>query len=208
MDGQVKKKLFDLERINKERDASLSSHLDRSVVTKIFPRKLEHKDVAGKEQDTGVFDFLLTHFKDGHEKVTPRNLLRFLKEVVDVVSEYYDENEDQEAHVVLVDGDYEWALFKKKCVYKAYCKAKKEYLRAISKVENEWTKYFATFLGKRGNKKVFDYAWVKSITNLDDDKVISFMAYLEHIGFLSIADPHPDPKRRTYKLPIIYMPTA
>jgi len=204
----LKKKLFDLERVNKERDASLSSYLDRAIITKVFPRIIHHKDSSGKVHDTCIFDFLLSHFKDGHNKVTPRNLLRFLKEVVDVVSEYYDENQDQEAHVLLVNGDYEWSLFKKKCVYKAYCKAKVEYLRAISKVENEWTKYFATFLGKRGNKKVFDYGWVRSITNLEEDQAVSFMAYLEHIGFLSIHEAHPDPKRRTYKLPIIYMPTA
>lgn len=204
----LKKKLFDLDSINKERSASLKSHLDKAIITKVFPKKISHKDSGGKESECCIFDFLLTHFKDGHNKVTPRNLLRFLKEVVDVASAYYEENPDQISHVKEVDGDFEWTLFKGRCVYYAYLASKKEFIRGISKVENEWTRYFATFLGKRGNKKVFDFNWIKSIVDLEEDKVISFIAYLEHIGFLTIDDPHPLPTRRTYRLPIIYMPSS
>ena len=203
----LKKKIFDFDRLNKERDTNLTNHLDKSIITKLFPRTIRHQDSSGKESECCIFDFLLTHFRDGHDKSTPRNILRFVKEVVDVSSTYYDENPDQGAHVKCIDGDYEWTLFKEKCVYSAYIASKKEFVRGISKVENEWTRYFSTFLGKRGNKKVFDFNWMKSIMNLEEDSVISFIAYLEHIGFLMIDEIHPDPKRRTYRLPIIYMPS-
>jgi len=203
----LKKKILDFDHINKERDVSLSSHLDKSVITKVFPRKLHHRDSSGKEIECCFFEFIFSHFKDGHNKVTPRNLLCFLKEVVEMSGEYYDKNPDQIAHVKLIDNDYEWTLFKEKCVYNAYLKAKTEFIRNISKVENEWTRYFSTFLGKRGNKKTFDFNWMKAIINLEDEKVISFIAYLEHIGFLMADEVHPDPKRRTYRLPMIYMQT-
>lgn len=55
-------------------------------------------------------------------------------------------------------------------------------------------------------KKTIDFNWVKSITSLSDDKVVAFIAYLDHIGFLYVTEPHPDPKKRKYRIPIIYMP--
>ena len=120
---------------------------------------------------------------------------------------YYEENPDQEVHVKKIDGDWEWELFKKKCIYEAYCRAKQEYIRNISKVSNEWTRYFSSFMGKRGNKKTVDFNWMKSIIGLDDNKLVAFIAYLYHIGFIYIVESHPDPKRRRYRIPIIYMPT-
>ena len=180
--------------------------INKALITKVFPRKIVHKDASSDESEICIFDFLLTHFKDGHGKVTPRNLLTFLKEVSISVATYYEKNPDQEVHVKNIEGDWEWELFKKRCVYEGYCKAKKVYIRNISKVSNEWTKYFSTFIGKRANKKTIDFNWVKSIIGLEDEKVIAFIAYLHHIGFLYIIEPHPDPKRRKYRIPIIYMP--
>lgn len=201
----LKKKSAVFSSIHQERDASLLERLNKAIVTKVFPRTLVHKDSTLDEKEICVFDFLLSHFKDGHEKVTPRNLLAFLKQVVETTSTYYEENPDQEVHVNEIDGDWEWELFKKKCVYEAYCKSKSGYIRNLSKVSNEWTPYFAAFIGKRGNKKTIDYNWMRNIINLDEEQVVSFLAYLNHIGFLSILEPHPDPKKRKYRIPIIYL---
>ncbi|NAW33558.1 P-loop ATPase, Sll1717 family [Halomonas alimentaria] len=203
----VRKKFFNFNSINQERDASLHEKLNKSIITKAFPRRIFHKDSSLNEVDIDIFDFLLTHFKDGHGKVTPRNLLTFLKQVVVVSATYYEENPDQEVHVKNIGGDWEWELFKARCVYGAYCKAKEEYIRNISKVGDEWTKYFATFIGRRANKKTIDFGWMKSITGLDDERVIAFIAYLDHIGFLYVIETHPDVKKRKYRVPIIYMPS-
>ena len=202
----LRKKWFDFSIINQERDASLLEKINKAIITKAFPRKITHRDHASNEAEICIFEFLLTHFVDGHSKVTPRHLLTFLKQVAVAVSTYYEENPDQEVFVNNNDGDWEWDLFKRKCVYDAYCASKIEYIRNISKVSNEWTKYFTTFIVKRGNKKTIDFNWVKSIVELDDDKVVAFIAYLNHIGFLYITEPHPDLKRRKYRIPIIYMP--
>ncbi len=203
---KIRKRLFNFSMINQERDASLLERINKALITKVFPRKIFHKDASSNETEICIFDFLLTHFKDGHGKVTPRNLLTFLKQVAIVVATYYEENPDQEVHVKNINGDWEWELFKKRCVYDAYCNSKKVYIRNISKVSNEWTKYFSTFLGKRSNKKTIDFSWVKSIIGLDDEKIVAFIVYLHHIGFLNITEPHPDPKKRKYRIPIIYMP--
>lgn len=204
----IKKRWFNFSIINQERDASLLERINKSVITKVFPRTLIHRDLSLEEREIDTFEFLLTHFKDGHGKVMPRNLLSFMKQVIITAATYYDENPDQEVHVKNISGDWEWELFKKRCVYKAYCSAKKEYVRNISKVSNEWTKYFSSFISKRGNKKTIDYNWMKSIIDLEEDKVIAFIAYLYHIGFLYIYEHHPDPKRRKYRIPIIYTPHA
>lgn len=150
---KLRKKLFNFSMINQERDASLLVRVNKALITKVFPREVLHKDASSNEASMCVFTFLLTHFKDGHGKVTPRNLLIFLKQVAIVVATYYEENPDQEVHVRNIDGDWEWDLYKKRCIYDAYCNSKREYIRNISKVSNEWTKYFSTFIGKRSNKK-------------------------------------------------------
>lgn len=204
---KIKKKLFNFSSINQERDASLMERINKAIITKVFPRKLVHKDSNFEDKEIDIFQFLLTHFKDGHDKVMPRNLLVFLKQVLITTIAYYEENPDQDVHVCNLNGDWEWELFKKKCIYEAYCRAKQEYINNIAKVNNEWTRYFALFLGKRGNKKSIDFNWMKTILNIDDEKVIAFLAYLSHIGFMYISEPHPDPKRRKYRIPIIYMPT-
>ena len=203
----IKKYLFNLSSINRERDSSLLEKVNKALVTKVFPHIVTHKDSSSEDKDIDIFEFILTHFKDGHGKVMPRNILAFLKQVIDTAARYYDENPDQEVLVVNQNGDWEWELFKKKCVYEAYCQSKISFIRNISKVSNEWTNYFSSFIGKRGNKKTIDFNWMKSIIALDDTKVIQFLAYLDHIGFLYISEPHPDPKRRKYRIPIIYMPT-
>lgn len=204
---KIKKKIFNIHKINQERDASLLERLNKAIITKVFPREITHKDGNYEDSSIDIFEFFLSHFKDGHGKVTPRNLLTFLKQMAISASTYYDENPDQEVLVKNVNGDWEWELFKKGCVYQAYCKSKVEYIRNISKVSNEWTKYFSAFIGKRGNKKTIDVNWVKSIVGLDEEKVVSFIAYLDHIGFLYITEHHPDPKKRKYRIPIIYLPT-
>ena len=110
----IKKKIFNFHSINKERDSSLLERINKALITKVFPRSLIHRDLSSEEKEIEVFDFLLTHFKDGHGKVMPRNLLTFLKQVLISVNAYYEENPDQEVHVKNVKGDWEWELFKKK----------------------------------------------------------------------------------------------
>lgn len=203
----VKKKCFNFALINQERNQSLTDRLNKSIITKVFPHKVIHKDQTSEEVEIDLFRFINTHFRDGHGKVLPRHLLTFLKQVANTSSKYYRNNPDQDVHAEEINGSWEWQLFKKRCIYEAYCDSKKEYIRNISRVENKWNNYFSVFIGKRGNKKTIDFNWVKTIVALDDQEVTDFLAYLNHIGFLYVSDAHPDPKRRKYKIPIIYMPS-
>jgi ABC-type branched-subunit amino acid transport system ATPase component len=203
----LKIRLYNFAHINQERqkDKSLLERINKATVTKIFPRKIIHKDSSSKENEIDIFTFLSTHFKDGHQKATPRNLLAFLKQVTSTMATYYEQNPDQEVHVKNIEGDWEWELFKKRCVYEAYCKVKEDYIQNISKANDQWTKYFSSFNKKRGNKKTIDFNWMKSSTDFDDDQVEAFLAYLEYIGFIYISYPNADIKRRKYRIPIIYM---
>ncbi|BCB70003.1 hypothetical protein HMEPL2_03540 [Vreelandella aquamarina] len=189
-----------------ERETSLFEKFDKSIITKLFPRDLIHYCNDKQEYvEISTFEFLSSHFLDGNNVCTPRYILIFLKEVVNQVASYYEENPDQISELVLVNNDWEWDLFKKKCVYDAYVSAKNTYVKNVGTLEGRWTKSFEVFLAKRGNKTKFDFKWIKgNIPDITEDDAIDFISFLQVIGFLKIADAHPDIKRRGYELPILY----
>ena len=200
----LKRKIFDYQSINKEREISLHEKLDKAVVSKILPREITYKNRGGKEVDINMHDFICSYFRDGNNRTTPRNLLIFLNHLYAQAADYYDNNPDQSADVIEAESGYEWKLIKKRSVISAYHSAKEEYLRNISKVDDRWSGYFATFLRKKGSKKTFNANWVKSILSIEDEEVSAFMGYLDHIGFLRTEEAHPDINKRQFSLPVIY----
>jgi hypothetical protein len=205
---KIKKIFIDYNKLNKERHSSLKEELMKLTITKVFPRKLIHKNSNCQEEEITIFDFIETHFLNAHEEPSPRNILMFLKNVNDYASSYYEENLDQEVHIINNDNIPEWKLYKKNFIYKAYIESTEDFIKNISKTEDKWTKYFSTFLKKRKKKQVFDYKWMQQQTGLSEEDTIVFFAYLVYIGFLYISENHPDEKKRKYKLPIMYMPNC
>ena len=205
---KIKKIFIDYNQLNKERHSSLKEELMKLTIIKVFPRKLIHKNSNCEEEEITIFDFIETHFLNAHQEPSPRNILMFLKQVNDYASSYYEENLDQEVHIINNDNIPEWKLYKKNFIYQAYIESTQDFTKNISKTEDKWTKYFATFLTKRRKKQVFDYTWMKQQTGLSEEDTIVFFAYLVYIGFLYISENHPDEKKRKYKLPIMYMPNC
>lgn len=189
-----------------ERETSLYGKFDKSIITKLFPRKSTHF-CASKQvhEEICTFEFINKHFLDGNDVCTPRYILTFLKEVVEHVASYYDNNPDQYSELVLVEKDFEWDLFKKNCVYDAYVSSKNIYARNIGTVETKWTQNFNVFLAKRGNKTKFDFKWLRAnIPEITEREAVDFLSFLQVIGFFKISEPHPDIKKRGYELPILY----
>lgn len=189
-----------------ERQTSLYEKFDKAIITKLFPRKLIHFCIEKQEHiEVSTFDFLSSHFLDGNNVCTPRYMLIFLKEVVNQVAAYYEENPDQVSELVLVSNDWEWDLFKMNCVYDAYVSAKNTYVKNVGTLESKWAKNFEVFLAKRGNKTKFDFKWLRgNIPDITEDDAVDFISFLQVIGFLKISDAHPDVKKRGYELPILY----
>lgn len=189
-----------------ERDQNLFGKFDKSFITKVFPRKaLHYCSNSQQKEDIDIFDFLGSHFIDGNAVCTPRYMLIFLKEVVNNVASYYEENPDQISELVLVGKDYEWDLFKKKCVYTAYVDAKDIYVKNVGTVDEKWARHFSDFTSKKGNKTKFDFKWIKShLPDVSDQDSIDFLSFLQVIGYLKISEHHSDIKKRGYELPILY----
>lgn len=189
-----------------ERYTSLFGKFDKAIITKVFPRYTIH--FCSKENELlelDIFEFIKSHFLDGNGICTPRYMLIFLKEVVNHVISYYEENPDQVSELVLVEKDFEWDLFKKYCVYQAYIAAKDIYIKNIETIDSKWTKNVNVFLAKRGNKTKFDYKWVRAnIPDISESDAVDFLSFLQVIGFLRISDSHQDIKKRGYELPILY----
>ncbi|MFY8325384.1 P-loop ATPase, Sll1717 family [Pseudoalteromonas sp. ZZD1] len=189
-----------------ERNTSLYEKCDKAIITKLFPRDSLHYCVEKQDHiEISTFDFLSGHFLDGNNVCTPRYMLIFLKEVVNKVASYYEENPDQVSELVLVNKDWEWDLFKKNCVYEAYVSAKNTYVKNVGTLESKWTKNFEVFLAKKGNKTKFDYKWLRgNIPDISEKDAVDFISFLQVIGFLKISEAHPDVKKRGYELPILY----
>lgn len=189
-----------------ERDQNLFGKFDKSFITKVFPRKAIHYCTnSQKKEEVSIFEFLGTHFIDGNSVCTPRYMLIFLKEVVNSTASYYEENPDQISELVLEDKDYEWDLFKKKCVYTAYIDAKNIYAKNIATVDEKWAKNFSDFTSKKGNKTKFDFKWIRAnISDISEQDSVDFLSFLQVIGYLKTSEHHTDIKKRGYELPILY----
>jgi len=191
--------------LNHERKLGLYSKLDRSIITKIFPRNITHCSEDGIFEEISIFHFLESHFRDGHGSCTPRYLLIFLKETQREVAAYYDDNPDQEAPLIDIDGNLEWEVFKKGCVYDAYRNAKMLYTKNIEEADNNWTKNFQVFQSKKGKKTSFDYKWVRAnVTGVSEEEALQFLAFLQVIGYLLVKENNSDIRKRKYALPILY----
>ena len=197
--------LFDLKVINKERKTSLKTYLNKSMVKKVFPRKIEHLDVNGNKQFIDIFLFITTHFMDGHGLTTPRRLLIFLKEVNKNAVKYYNDNPDQTADIRDIEGNKEWDLYKAGCVYRAYRSACKICIKSIGNADDEWTRLFVVFHSKKGNKIRFGYNWLESnIKDVSKEKLNDFISFLLVIGYLKIYVHSADITKRKYELPTLY----
>lgn len=187
------------------REIGLFNKYDRVIITKVFPRHISHITNNGDVEEIDIFEFLTTHFIDGNGVCTPRYLLIFLKEVRDQADDYYEQNQDIDCSIECVDGDYEWPLFKKRSVEKAYKEAKAKYLKNITAIDSKWRTHIETIIQKKANKTVFALPWIKSqIGNLDDETGVQLMAFLRVVGFFEQYEDHLDLEKRKYTLPILY----
>lgn len=199
------KKLFS-KKHKVEREQNLYGKFDKTFITKVFPRKaLHYCNTKQKHEEMDIFDFLGSHFVDGNSVCTPRYMLIFLKEVVNAAASYYEENPDQISELVFIEKNYEWDLFKKRCVYNAYIEAKNTYITNIGTVDEKWATNFKDFVSKKGNKTRFDLKWIKSNPpDSSEQDAIDFLSFLQVIGYLKISEKHSDIKKRGYELPITY----
>jgi len=194
--------------IYKEREISLYGKFDRAIITKLFPRTVFHMKESGEREEISIFEYLSTHFLDGNEVCTPRYLLIFLKEVRDISASYYEGNPDKMATLEMNDGDWEWNLFKKGCVEKAYYSSKEKYLRNITSIDDSWRNFIVLLLERKGRKTKFNHKWLNAnFEEMTEDVVAEFLAFLHVVGFFRVSHHHADIKKREFELPILYKPT-
>ena len=189
-----------------EQDTSTRDKIAKSIITKVFPHAINHKNVDCRDEEIDIFTFFETHFLNGHDEASPRNILYFLKHVNDLAIDYYEHNPDHKVYLSEYNNSYEWALYLKNFIHKAYIQASMDFTNNISKTDDKWTRYFSIFLNSRGKKTTFDYTWMKQkLVDIPEEDIEAFFSYLEHIGFFKISHHSFDYKKRKYILPIIYM---
>lgn len=194
--------------IYKERELSLYGKFDRAIITKVFPRFVVHVTGSGEREEVSIFDFISTHFLDGNDICTPRYLLIFLKEVRDIAASYYEGNPDEIASLELNGKDWEWNLFKKGCVEKAYYSSKEKYLRNITSIDDNWRILLVLLLERKGRKTKFNHKWINAnFDEISEDVSSELLAFLQVIGFFRVSHHHADIKKREFELPILYRPT-
>ncbi|WP_300523449.1 hypothetical protein [Alcanivorax sp.] len=185
----------------------LYEKMDLIVVRKLFSNYLLHECEEGNRKSITPEDFLDTHFLDGNDSCTPRYMLVFLKEIIEEASHFYTRSPDIHVTPILSESEWVYQLFTPEISYKAYISSKEKYIRHVSKVDEKWADKIKIFLDRRGNKKNFDFKWIKSnleFKKYDEEEAIMFMIYLKVIGFLKETKFETDIKKRQFEIPILY----
>lgn len=207
MPALLKRFIFERPEITTDKRTSLIPALSKSIITKVFPRKISHCNNFGEAEEVLMCEFIKTHFRDGRGLITPRYLLIFLKEVQNKVASYYDDNPQLKVNVIQFGGDYEWMLFERNCVYQAYLDAKTLYMKNLCNIDDRWTKWIVQFLSVKGDKSEYSFKWIRSnVVSSNDIETTAFVAFLQSVGFLLVKKHNPEFKKRTYTLPIMYLP--
>ena len=188
----------------KRRNVSLFEMLDSNVITMLFEQELTHTNNGGDQCKIGINSFFGTHFLDGHDSCTPRQILIFLKKLVGETINFFRENPDINVHTRMVNGCWGWEVFNPSIVYKAYVTAKRDYISHVAKIDDKWSAPFAQLLNHTGSKKTFDLKWI--ITNIEfkDESAEHFVTFLQVIGFFKPDSNELDLKKRKFTIPIIY----
>ncbi|WP_027710027.1 hypothetical protein [Zooshikella ganghwensis] len=191
----------------KRNSTSLFEKIDLIVINKLFEKKLIHEGMNGREEHILNHEFFDTHFLDGNNSCTPRNILVFLKELISETNEYFQNSPNDFVTPVFNGSDWVYNLFSKHIVYRAYLQSKEQYMQHVSKVDDRWTSQIKEFLDKQGRKKTFDHKWIKNnITfreNINEESK-TLLIYLQVIGFLRVKQYSPDIKKRTFEMPVLY----
>jgi hypothetical protein len=74
MPAPIKRWIFEWRDVANSKRTNLITALSKSIITKVFPRKVPHCNSAGDPEDILTCQFLRTHFKDGRDLTTPRSL--------------------------------------------------------------------------------------------------------------------------------------
>ncbi|MBB5191890.1 hypothetical protein HNQ50_002627 [Silvimonas terrae] len=189
----------------KKRSISLFETFDKSIISLLFEKKLKHKNSKGEEVGIDCHEFFSTHFLDGNNSCTPRQVLIFLKKLIAETAHYYTENPDLNVHTRRVSVGWGWEIFSSDLVYSSYIQAKEDYIKHVAKLDEKWTSSFNDFLTKIKNKNSFYYKWVSQNVNFPEkDMEAGFLAFLQVIGFFETIESNRDIKKRKYKIPILY----
>jgi len=209
----VKKKFIDLiERICKwfVDDKSHVSKIDKSTVrdeinkiliTSILPRRIEHKNIDGVNENIEIWAYLKTHFKVSSGSINPRIVIMFLNYCRELAVERFDKDFIKSIQLNAVN---EFELIKKIVVLDAYVEVQKISWEEVAQTDPKWKPYVGVL---RENKKqgTMKYDFVKKITVLSEEELHSFLAFLSHSGVLINKSPEDTPhQNRKYELPIIY----
>lgn len=187
---------------------TLFEKLDLLVIEKLFCFSIDHECPDGKSKQINIKDFFDTHFLDGNHSCTPRYMLVFLKEILSISASYYLNSPNIKVSPILSGGDWVYNLFNAQLTYKAYISAKEKYIRHACKIDDKWSGLMMELLSKKGQKKSFDFKWIKSTISFDsslkDEQAINFLTYLSFIGFLKQTSYDVDIRKRQFELPILY----
>lgn len=190
----------------KRNKKALFEKIDLLIISKLFEKNLIHECSNGTKKTIENSEFFNTHFLDGNKSCTPRYILVFLKELIEEANEYYSNSPDVIVYPIFDGGDWVYNLFTEDLVYKSYLQSKEKYIRHVSKVDDRWTRHILELLENKDKRLTFNYKWISENINFENSEVdaVTFLIFLQVIGFLQVKQYHQNVKKRTYELPVLY----
>jgi hypothetical protein len=193
------------------RTINLNDAFFQSLITLIFPRKVNHMTKANKIEQIDIIEYLETHFQFGSGYTTPRVILLYLQKCLENTKAYYQNNPVAE---IPINEKGEYPVFLRDQLSEAYTDLRtlcactilglnKKYERAgflliqkISSIKN------CTHISYAEAEKIIG----KTLSFSGDTSVelYQFFAFYEHAGLFKCKNKALQASKREYELPIFF----
>lgn len=202
------RRLFGLNGKDDDRRAlrvTVNDFISRSLVTLLLPRTVYHFDVKGNIVDgEEFFNFIDVHFCMANSKVTPRAMVIYLDNLIQISDAYYSENGYPP---IELNEDGEYPLFLKDHVLEAFGRLQEDMASYISSAVThpEWKDRIRSLLTSVGNKTKFSFREVRRLIDYDDDddEAKQLLGFLEHLGVLRCQNKTVHLPDRIYSIPVL-----
>ncbi len=202
--NSINRKLFKNKDSRDGIKISITDELSKMIITKIFPRKVDHYDENGKNQRIDIFQFFDTHFNLIDKNPTPRSILRFLDLCMEKTKDYFRENYE----TIELDKNEEYPLVKRICFREAYGSLIEEICQDIINSSKDLKHYVKKILQLKGRKRRFTFLQFKDMLKIDNETLEEILNYLRHMGCLKCIYNDPkNPEKRKYEFSIFLQAT-
>lgn len=191
------------------RTTNVHDMVHRAIITLFFPRSVNHKNMANKEDLIEFTQYLDTHFQFSNGTTTPRVILLFMQKTLEVAKNYYRMNPEE---YIIQNDKGEYPVFLRDHLTDAYKGVRQLALQTIISLNHQWSRSATLLMQEIYRSKTPDSISFKdaekimgkTIDNTEPKELSNFFAFYEHAGLFHCINRTKEVESRTYTIPIFF----